>query len=436
MLYEKFEIFTFYYSFLFFSNVKAETVNVTQYSYNNLGTYGGMYYGYADDSQTQSNYSFGTRYQYKLNQAYFDIRYILPGSSTITFTLNAADDDLRNTIAIYNVYDVTNQQYLNVSNFRFVSMRKVQLDFTTYNATSEVRILLSSSSYYNYITGVQNWNFSSITYDIPDNTPSSDTQDIIDNNNQNTTDIINNQNQNTQSIIDSQNVCKETLIDNSFIANDEKYLSSGGSLVNLATSGVTDYIPIETSSFEIVEVFSSAREYMCFYTYSKSLINCVDEGDLTLGSHNFPSNAKYFRATIKKSTNTPKIRLVSCKNGNQVINDSITDSNIDSDTGTGFFDDFTSQDFGLSQIITIPLNTIQSLTSKSCTSLQVPIPFTNSNVSLPCMTEIYEDNFSSIYDLWKTVSFGIVAYLIAIDIFHIVKGFKDPESDKVEVLDL
>ena len=103
---------------------------------------------------------------------------------------------------------------------------------------------------------------------------------------------------------------------------------------------------------------------------------------------------------------------------------------------SSFFNDFTSQDFGLSQIITIPLNSIQSLTSKTCTSLQVPIPFTNSNVSLPCMTDIYEDNFPSIYALWKTVSFGIVAYLIAIDIFHIVKGFKDPESDKVEVLDL
>ena len=52
------------------------------------------------------------------------------------------------------------------------------------------------------------------------------------------------------------------------------------------------------------------------------------------------------------------------------------------------------------------------------------------------MTEIYESKFSSIYNLWKIVSFGIVSYLIAIDIFHIVKGFKDPESDKVEVLDL
>lgn len=118
------------------------------------------------------------------------------------------------------------------------------------------------------------------------------------------------------------------------------------------------------------------------------------------------------------------------------INDSINNSNVESGTGSSFFNDFSSNDFGLSSIITIPLNTIQSLTSKSCLPLQVPIPFTNSNLTLPCMTEIYEQRFGTVYNLWKIVSFGIVAYLIAIDIFHIVKGFKDPESDKVEVLDL
>ena len=118
------------------------------------------------------------------------------------------------------------------------------------------------------------------------------------------------------------------------------------------------------------------------------------------------------------------------------VNNSLNNSNIENGVGSGFFSDFSSQDFGLSQIITIPLNTIQSLTSKTCIPLQIPIPFTNSNITLPCMTEIYETKFPSIYSLWKIVSFGIVAYLIAIDIFHIVKGFKDPESDKVEVLDL
>lgn len=114
----------------------------------------------------------------------------------------------------------------------------------------------------------------------------------------------------------------------------------------------------------------------------------------------------------------------------------ITDSDIDSDLGTGFFDDFSDEDFGLSEIITLPLNTISSLTSKTCQPLSIPIPKTGKNVSLPCMTQVYQQNVPSIFSIWQIVSFGIIAYFVAVDIFHLVKGFKDPESDKVEVLDL
>lgn len=118
------------------------------------------------------------------------------------------------------------------------------------------------------------------------------------------------------------------------------------------------------------------------------------------------------------------------------INGSLNDDNVDSDVGTGFFQNFNDNDFGLSEIITIPLNTITSLTSKTCNPLSIPIPKTGKNISLPCMTQVYQDNIPSIFSIWQIVSFGIIAYFVAIDIFHIVKGFKDPESDKVEVLDL
>lgn len=118
------------------------------------------------------------------------------------------------------------------------------------------------------------------------------------------------------------------------------------------------------------------------------------------------------------------------------INDSLNDDNVDSDVGTGFFDNFNNEDFGLSEIITIPLDTITSLTSKSCQPLSIPIPKTGKNINLPCMTQVYQDKIPSVFSIWQIVSFGIIAYFVAIDIFHMVKGFKDPESDKVEVLDL
>lgn len=118
------------------------------------------------------------------------------------------------------------------------------------------------------------------------------------------------------------------------------------------------------------------------------------------------------------------------------IKDAITDDSIDNDTGTDFFDDFDVDDYGLSDIITLPLSTIQSLTSKSCVVLNVPVPFTNSNISLPCMTEVYQNYLPTVFSLWQTVTFGILSYYIALDIFRIVKGFKNPDEDKIEVLDL
>ena len=137
--------------------------------------------------------------------------------------------------------------------------------------------------------------------------------------------------------------------------------------------------------------------------------------------------------TIINNNNTNTQNII---NSQEEIKDAITDDTIDSDTGTDFFDDFDDDDYGLSDIITLPLATIQSLTSKSCVVLSVPIPFTNSNVSLPCMTEVYQHYLPSIFSLWQTVTFGILSYYIALDIFRIVKGFKNPDEDKIEVLDL
>lgn len=120
------------------------------------------------------------------------------------------------------------------------------------------------------------------------------------------------------------------------------------------------------------------------------------------------------------------------------INSSINNSNIGgaSSDASNFFSNFSTDDFGLSSIITIPLSSINSLASSTCSPLSVPIPNTGKNITLPCMTQVYQEHVPEIFTLWRIVSFGIIAYFICIDIFHIVKGFKEPDSDKVEVLDL
>lgn len=103
----------------------------------------------------------------------------------------------------------------------------------------------------------------------------------------------------------------------------------------------------------------------------------------------------------------------------------------------GLFDDFKTNDHGLSSIITSPLNFVKNLTSASCTALFVPIPFSkNQSISLPCLTPIYESKASAVYNLYKTIIIGITGYWVCVRIYALVKGFKDPDDDKIEVMDL
>ena len=112
------------------------------------------------------------------------------------------------------------------------------------------------------------------------------------------------------------------------------------------------------------------------------------------------------------------------------------DVNGSKDTAENFFDDFTTDDFGLSDIITVPLETIKSITSKTCNPLVLPLPFVNENLTLPCIRTIFEENFSSILTIYQTVTFGLIAYYVVVRIFNLVKDFKNPEHDEIEVMDL
>lgn len=120
------------------------------------------------------------------------------------------------------------------------------------------------------------------------------------------------------------------------------------------------------------------------------------------------------------------------------LNDSLKDDDVtgSKDTAEGFFNNFTTDDFGLSKIITFPLETIKSITSKTCTPLVLPLPFVNKDLTLPCIRTIFEERFNSILTIYQTVTFGLIAYYVIVRIFNLVKDFKNPEHDEIEVMDL
>jgi len=102
----------------------------------------------------------------------------------------------------------------------------------------------------------------------------------------------------------------------------------------------------------------------------------------------------------------------------------------------GFFGGFSSSDYGLSDIITMPLTFIQGLSNNTCYSLSVPLPFVDQNVNLPCMTSIYQQHFGSFLTLYQTITTGIIAYWVCVNLFRLVQGFKNPDKDEIEVMDL
>lgn len=120
------------------------------------------------------------------------------------------------------------------------------------------------------------------------------------------------------------------------------------------------------------------------------------------------------------------------------LNDNITNSDISgaSDSAGGFFTDFENDDYGLSDIVTLPLTFIQGLANASCSDLELPLPFVDEDVLLPCMSAIYEDYFGPFLTIYQIITFGIVGYWVCVNTLRLVNNFKNPDNDEVEVMDL
>lgn len=119
-------------------------------------------------------------------------------------------------------------------------------------------------------------------------------------------------------------------------------------------------------------------------------------------------------------------------------NDILKDDTIQGsqDTAGGFFNDFTTDTHGLTAIITAPLSLISKITSASCSPLVIPLPYVDKDLTLPCMGTIYSNYFGSFLSIYQVITFGIVAYWVCVRIFNLVKDFKNPDHDEIEVLDL
>lgn len=113
-----------------------------------------------------------------------------------------------------------------------------------------------------------------------------------------------------------------------------------------------------------------------------------------------------------------------------------SDTNNSQNQANSFFEGFDTNDYGLSDIVTMPLELIRGLTSNSCVALSLTLPFVNKTFELPCMSSIYQEYFGGFYNLYQLITFGFISYWVIVRIFNLVKDFKNPDHDEIEVLDL
>lgn len=116
---------------------------------------------------------------------------------------------------------------------------------------------------------------------------------------------------------------------------------------------------------------------------------------------------------------------------NSINNDNITSSDADDLTNNQAFSDST----GLQAVIELPLNMINSLTN-TCQPISITIPWLDYTGTIPCMSTIYSSKFNSLYQVVKLIINGFLVYRLLLKVYELVHEAKQPDEDKLEVIDL
>lgn len=102
------------------------------------------------------------------------------------------------------------------------------------------------------------------------------------------------------------------------------------------------------------------------------------------------------------------------------------------------FESFTSEQHGLTAVLFAPFTIFEGFTNESytCAPLVLPLPYIGSDLTLPCMTEFYEETGGSMFTMYQTIVSGVISYFVLLGFLRIAKEAKDPQNDKIKAGDL
>lgn len=397
--------------------VSAQEVDITSSCRSPISSTNSTYGGLLNSLQSGnvSTFNFNKTYNGRLSFISFDVYRSFSANTTYTISLYMNDSDFRNTISEVKVYDVSNNDNILISSSRFVSMRKIQIDFTTTSSSSHLYFFIGGGGS-NYITGVNTWNLKNIMLDT--SSESNGTNEIIDNNNSNTQDIINNANLNSLREYNQIRNQKSNTCSN-FIQFDYSmgyHLKWNGVVVEASDEYYTsDYVPFNSTDLKYSITGSNSSnidEYICFYDSSKNLLG----GDCTyLRDRNStaPSGSKYFRLSTKKYTTDVFYGYDGCSNRTDEINSYLKDNSDPNISDNEFLSVFNNIGFTdpLQHLLQLPVQFINALVSQSNTCQTINLgTLWGVSLTLPCINleNIIGSNVWGIIDILMSIGLLVV----------------------------
>lgn len=240
-------------------------------------------------------------------------------------------------------------------------------------------------------------------------------QEQIDNS---TTEII-------DAITDNDKVCKSFNVNGNYTTSEtNKALNSSGVAATSTSYNISSYIEVNTDTK--IYVKRSTSRYACFYNNNYQLISCAYiNSDAVNTQLTIPTNAKYFRATLCNSASclgSTHFIIETCSTGNQSINDTLTDDNVDNPSSSiSDMEALLPSNGTITQLIALPLNLYQKVLNSingTCSSFNLGSLY-GTNLIMPCIDlSTYLGN-----TVWSTIDLIMSGVFVLVIARKMIKAF-------------
>lgn len=253
--------------------------------------------------------------------------------------------------------------------------------------------------------------------------------------------------------------------------NNDMYTSNIYNKITISSSDVTIKFKFNTNN-EITEYSSSSffdidgnvlnESYAFRYYESNALYNdlYIIYLDLYIDTHFLQNSDAYGYISVGDSFETYNLQLQIGKkkfNANDVVpiktffdyfatkerpadtdnkSDAITDSDIaDADnTSKSFFNDFSTTDHGgISSVISAPLVAINKMLDSSCSPLKTT--YKDKEIEFPCGTTFW-DSLGVVKTFLNLIEGGLICYAVVTALYKDIERIKNPDDDRVDVMNL